>query len=177
VAAKVKGGEQAPVSSSSGAGVGATSVVIQKEGLKESISRKLEIGDNVADIKLELMDDGPGEISYYDVSFKINGDYSSGAVGDKKEALQFGLGIRRNYKEIFEALPDGTLLSNQPYAGDDSGSSRQRLYERAGFGPVGGFGDSQWGVIKGGKVFPLDPDIAENLKPGQQIDGLEPQKT
>lgn len=102
----------------------------------------------------------------YSVSFKINDTYDAGSIGDPKEGVKAALKIRKEMQAVFKDLPDGTIVHNQPYAGDGKGKERAELYQRFGFGkpirqpdPLGLLdeeSEDQFGMVIGGKVYPLD---------------------
>jgi len=50
-------------------------------------------------------------------------------------------------------MPDGTLLTNSPSTGDGLGGKKEKLYERAGFGPI--FDEVMMSVVKNGKLTPI----------------------
>jgi len=59
----------------------------------------------------------------------------------------------RMVKSEVAKMPDGTLLKNTPTTKDGLGNSRERLYERAGFGPI--FDEVMMSVVKNGKLTPI----------------------
>lgn len=101
-------------------------------------------------------------IKAYSVDFKVNDTHDAGTISDSKAGVKSALKIRKEMQAIFENLPDGTIVHNTPYNKDKKGKARAALYERFGFGKpikqtvLGDKREDQYGMVIGGKVYPLD---------------------
>ena len=70
----------------------------------------------------------------------------------KSEKIKVALEARRMWSEVIKTIPEGTLLSNEPIGG--AGGARDRAYQRQGFGAVGEYSESQYAIVKNGKLIP-----------------------
>jgi hypothetical protein len=92
--------------------------------------------------------------SQLSISFTINDSYARGDV-EGRDGIKTGMAIRTRLKEQIKALPDGVVLHNSPYSSDGAGKGRERVYAKAGFGPMDSDG-GMYAVVKDGKLMPLN---------------------
>ncbi|MFM2433232.1 MAG: hypothetical protein RLZZ511_4446 [Cyanobacteriota bacterium] len=111
-------------------------------------------------------DDGPQRInisgnqrlftteSQLSISFSINDSYARGDV-EGRDGIKVGMAIRTQLKDKIKSLPDGVVLHNSPFSSDGAGKGRERVYAKAGFGPIDADG-GMYAVVKDGKLMPLN---------------------
>ena len=93
------------------------------------------------------------EISNGEFFFSVNNTVNS-EVSKAVDPVAAGKLAFRGLKDLAKKLPDGTLVNNAPIRSDRSGAARERVYQKVGFGER--INGKQWGIIKGGKIYPVD---------------------
>jgi hypothetical protein len=93
------------------------------------------------------------EISNGEFFFSINNTVNS-EVSKATDPLAAGKLAFRGLQDLARKLPDGTLVNNAPVRSDRSGAARERVYQKFGFGER--INGKQWGIVKGGKIYPVD---------------------
>lgn len=105
------------------------------------------------------------DIPALEIAFGVDGsvDYSKKRLS-QKEKVKIGLNAFKMIREDVKKLPDGTLLINQPYAGDGKQDYRARIYRKAGFGEMNQSG-FQFAIVQGGKLKPLtEKELQEKIE-------------
>lgn len=104
--------------------------------------------------------DNWGAIPMLEVSFDAKNTGYEAVKGSPKEKMRAAMATRKALMETISQLPDGRILSNFPLGG--KGSARDRIYQRAGFGPVHASGN-QYAIVKGGVLQPITRRNVESL--------------
>lgn len=101
-------------------------------------------------------------LTVFTIAFAVDGEYEredpvTGA--EKAHNKRVALAVLKEARDWVKGLPDGLIVHNNPSQGDSAASGRVSIYSRAGFGPLDEEG-SQYGVVKGGKIVPLNENEA-----------------
>lgn len=103
-------------------------------------------------------------LSPHGTSFRVNDSYMANNSLPRREKVAITREVKRQYGEIVSSLKDGTVLGVTAVRGDDRGDAREEAYIKFGFSPPNRDG-SMFGVVRGGKVFPISEDeYKRNLK-------------
>jgi hypothetical protein len=95
----------------------------------------------------------------YDFSYTVNDTYSKIDL-PPKDAARVGREVMTTYRDVLKDIPDGSIVSATAYDNDGNGNYRQRIYEKAGFGPPADpdYGGTQYAMVVSGKLRPLTED-------------------
>lgn len=66
-------------------------------------------------------------------NFKVNGDYASGTVKDRREQVKIAYTVKSCWDSLVQCLPEGTIVKTSAWDGDGRGEARERAYMRVGF--------------------------------------------
>lgn len=91
------------------------------------------------------------------VYFTVNNKFDAGSVGDRKAQTQVALTVRNLWDTTIASLPDGYQLRTSALTRDGKGKMRADAYVKMGFSrPSEKPGDTQYAVVRSGKVVPSD---------------------
>lgn len=91
--------------------------------------------------------------------FTVNGSYMARNL-PKSEAITIGREIKRQFSEVIKSLDEGRTIAVTAARGEDKKvGARKRAYIKAGFyDPVSDSHDSLFGVVKGGRIRPIEEE-------------------
>lgn len=129
------------------------------EKLAEALP-KFEVTKSNSYLNLSQMVDGHRLLISFtpdrSIIFTVDGSIMAPNVPDKT-GVKISLQVRNAAKELFKIMPDGTTFEVSAATSDGKGEKRVKAYERIGFSTPTYTGGEQAGVVRGGKLYPIDP--------------------
>lgn len=91
-----------------------------------------------------------------DVIFEVNDSVNRETILGEKEAIRITSKVRSIMKYDASQRPDGFIYTTSPSTEDGLGAARASLYRRAGFSKAEYPGDTQYAIVRNGKLYPYN---------------------
>ena len=111
------------------------------------LSKKVTIDSNEIEFTLKL--------SKGATDFLVNGEWEYKDTMSPQTKQAVASWLKDTDREMLEGLPEGTVLSNIPMAGDSRAALRVISYQRRGYGPLDD--NNMLGQLVNGELLPIDP--------------------
>lgn len=131
---------------------------VAKSRINLGTSYDFSVGSNAVNMRIEKTDLDLGR----EVTFYINGSFEMSDLPTSQKN-RMALTLAKTFRAETSSVPDGTIYQTAAYADDGAGDYRTKAYQSFGFGKPSESDEYMYGIVRNGKLEPIDEDEALRL--------------